>query len=79
MPPLRYATSPPGDSRQCHPYNALPHCLGAVGSGTRATQCLTAWGQWARELLQHTAPLLEGSGQWNPCKAPPHYLGGTGQ
>ena len=45
--------------------NALPHRLEAVGSGTLATHCLTALGQWAVQLLQCTAPLPWGSGQWN--------------
>ena len=39
--------------------------LGAVGSATPATDCLTAWGQWAVQLLQYTAALLGGSGQRN--------------
>ena len=37
--------------------------------------CLTALGQWVVELLQRTASLLGGSGQWNSCIAPPHRLG----
>ena len=64
--PLKMARSAPGErdirctaatSRQ----NALPHCLGAVGSATPAMHCLTAWGQWAVELLQCTASLPWGS------------------
>ena len=81
----------PGGSGQCNPCNALPHCLGAVGSGTPAMHRLTAWGQWAVqllqctaslpwgqwavELLQCTASLPGGSGQWNSCNALPHCLG----
>ena len=38
--------------RRCNSCNALPHCLGAVGSATPAMHCLTAWEQWAVELLQ---------------------------
>ena len=53
--------------------------LGAVGSATPATHCLTAWGQLAVQLLQYTAALLRGSGQRNSCKAPPRWLGGSGQ
>ena len=53
--------------------------LGAVGSATPATHCLTAWGQWAVQLLQYTAALLGGSGQRNSCNALPHWLGGSGQ
>ena len=37
--------------------------------------CPTAWGQWAVELLQCTASLPGGSGQWNSCNALPHCLG----
>ena len=37
----------PGGSGQSNSCNALPHCLGAVGSGTHVMQCHTAWGQWA--------------------------------
>ena len=55
--------------------NALPRCLGAVGSGTPAMHCLTASGQWAVELLQCTASLPGGSGQRNSSYALPHCLG----
>ena len=48
---------------QCNSCSTLPHCLGAVGSGTPAMHCLTAWGQWAVDLLQCTASLPGGSGQ----------------
>ena len=30
--------------RQCNSCNALPQCLGAVGSATPVMHCLTAWG-----------------------------------
>ena len=40
--------------------------------------CHTAWGQWAAQLLQCTASLLVGSGQWSSCFAPPHCLGAVG-
>ena len=46
--------------------NALPNCLGAVGSGTAARHRQTACGKWAVELLQCTATLLGGSGQGTP-------------
>ena len=52
--------------------NALPNCLGPVGSATRAMHCLTTWRQWAAQLLQCTASLPGGSGQWSSCFAPPH-------
>ena len=57
------SSSLPWDSRQCNSCNALPHCLGAVGSATPAMQCLTAWG----------------SGQWNSCNALPHCPTAWGQ
>ena len=37
--------------------------------------CLTAWGQWAVQLLQRTASLPGGSGQCKSYKALHHYLG----
>ena len=55
--------------------NALLLCLGAVGSATPALRCLTACGQWAVQLLQCTASLPGGSGQWNFCNALPHCIG----
>ena len=55
-----------------------PHCLGAVGSGPPAIHCLTALGQWAAQLLQCTAPLPGGSGQWTSCNALPHCPGAVG-
>ena len=51
---------------------------GVVGSGTPAMHRHTAWGQWAVELLQCTATLPVGSGQWNSSNAPPHCLGAVG-
>ena len=42
--------------------NALPHCLGAVGTGTHVMHCLIASRQWAVQFLQYTASLLVGSG-----------------
>ena len=90
---LQYTAALPGGSGQCNSNscNALPHCLGAVGGATSTMHSLTAWGQWAVQLLQCTASLpwgqwavqlLQctaslpgGSGQWNSCNAPPHCLG----
>ena len=46
-----------------------PHCPRAVGSATPAKHCLTAWGQWAVDPPQCTAPLPGGSGQCNSCNA----------
>ena len=60
---------------------ALLHCTcgqWAVGCGTYAMHCHTAWGHWAVELLQCTATVPGGSGQWNSCNALPHCLGAVG-
>ena len=43
-----------------------------------APQCLTTWGQWAVENLQHSTTLPRGSGQWNSCGTPPLCFGGSG-
>ena len=64
--------------KERYSHNALPHCLGAVGSATPAMHCLTALGQWAVELLSSTATLPRGSGQCNSCNALPHCLGAVG-
>ena len=72
---LQCTASLPGGSGQWNSCNALPHCLGALGSATSAIHCRTAWGQWAAQLLQCTASLPWGSGQWTSCNAPPHCLG----
>ena len=40
--------------------------------------CLTAWGQWAVQLLQCTASLPWGSGQCNSYKTLPHCPGAVG-
>ena len=63
---------------ECNSRNALPHRLGAVGSGTLAMHGLTARGQWAVLLPLCTASLLRGSGQWNSCNALPRCLGAVG-
>ena len=75
---LSCTATPPRGSGRWKSCNALPYCLGAVGSGTPATHCLSAWGQWAVEFLQRTASLLGGGGQWNSCNARAHQLGGRG-
>ena len=67
-----------GVSGRCNSCNAPPHCLGAVGRGTPVTQCLTAWGQWAVQLVQLNATPPGGSGQWNCFNAPAYQLGGQG-
>ena len=87
--PLQCTAPLPGGSGQWNFCHTLPHCLGAVGSGTPAMHChtalgavgsgppamhgLNAWGQWAVQLLQYTAALLGGSGQCNSRSALLHY------
>ena len=58
--------------------NALPRCLGSVGSATPAMHRITAWGQWAVQPLQRIASLPDGSWQCNCCNALPHCLGVVG-
>ena len=60
---LQCTASLPWGSGQRNSCNALPHCLGVVGSATPAMHCLTARGQWAVQPLQCTASLPWGSGQ----------------
>ena len=40
--------------------------------------CLTAWAQWAVELISSSASLPGGSGQWNYCNTLPHGLEAVG-
>ena len=40
----------PDGSGQWNSCNAVPHCLGAVGSANLAMHCHSAWGQWVVEL-----------------------------
>ena len=74
---LQCTVSLPGGSGQCTSWYALPYCLGAVGSGTPTTHCLTAggvvgcatpamhchtaWGRWAVKLLQCAGPPAGGT------------------
>ena len=53
----------PKERKSC---NALPHCLGAVGSANATVHCHNAWGRWAVELLQCAGPPTGGTG----CPAP---------
>ena len=48
-----------------------------MGSAIPTLHC-PALGQWAVKLLQCTASLPGGSGQWNSCNALPHYSGAAG-
>ena len=56
----------------------LPKRRSLPNKGAPATHCLPARGRWAVQLLQCTASLLGGSGQWNSCHPPPHCLGAVG-
>ena len=75
---LQCTASLPGGSGQCNSCNALPHCLGAVGSVTPAIHCRTVWGQWTVQLLRRTASLPGRSAQCNSCNTLPHRLGAVG-
>ena len=59
---LQCTTTLPRGSGQRYSCNALPHRLGTVGGATPAIHCLTAWGQWAVELLQILGPPTGGTG-----------------
>ena len=52
---LQRTASLPGGSGQHYSCNAPPHRLNTVGGGNPAMHCLTAWGQWAVQLV-HTQP-----------------------
>ena len=71
---ISYYTPPHclGAVRRWNSYYSLPHCLVAVGSGSLAACHLTASasGQWAVDLLRHTALLPSGSEQWYSSTTP---------
>ena len=69
-----HAASLLGGSRQWKSCHALPQCLRAVGSGTPAMHCVTAWGHWAVEIPQYAASLLGGSGHCHSCNTLLHCL-----
>ena len=86
----QYTASPPRGSRQWNSYSTLPlspgavgscapvtlpHCLGALGSGTSVIHRLTAWGQRALDPLQYTASLRGCSGQCNSLIVLPRCSG----
>ena len=78
MEPLQCTASPREGSVHCNSCRAVPHCLGAKGSGTPAMHCHTAlgpWGQWAVQLLQRSASVPWCSGHCHSCNALPHRLG----
>ena len=47
-------------------------------SSTLAMHCNIAWGHWAVQLVQCTASLPGGIGQWTSCNALPHCLEAVG-
>ena len=47
-------------------------------SGSGAMHWRSARGQWVVQLLQYTASLPRGSGQWNSYQALPHFPGAVG-
>ena len=47
-------------------------------SGNLTMHGLTTWGHWVVQLLQCTASLPRGNGQWNSSNALPHCLGAMG-
>ena len=59
-------------------YSALPHCLGALGGGTRAMHCLNVHGHLVVHLLQCIAILHGYNGQRNSCNALSHCPGAVG-
>ena len=75
---LQHTASLPGGPGHWHSYNTMPYYLGAVGSATPTTHCLSALGQWAVQLLQYTASLSGDSGKCNSCNALPPCLGAVG-
>ena len=85
-PLVQFTASVRGGSGRSNSCNALPQCLGAVGSGIFAMHCLTVWGQWAVEFVQRwevqflecTALGPGGTGQCNSSNARRHRLGVVG-
>ena len=59
---LQHTASVPGGIGQWNSCNALPHCLGAVGSAALAMHCHTASGRWALQILRCAGPPARGRG-----------------
>ena len=64
-------------SGQWNSCNALPHCLGAVGSATRAMRGPTSWGD-GESCPRGGRCLWRAYGRWQPPSARAHQLGGCG-
>ena len=75
---LQCSASMPRGSGQCNSCNAVPQCLGVVGSATPAMHFNIAGGQWEVELLQCTASLPLGNGLCKSCHALPRCWGAMG-
>ena len=78
--PVQRTTSLPRGSGHRNSCKTLPHCLGAVGTGTHAMHRHSVRRQWAVQHVRYTASLPGGSGQCNSCNALLHSMGvvGTG-
>ena len=61
---LQYIASLPGGSGRCNSCNAVPHCLGALGSGTSVVRCHAAQGQWPEGSTTPAVYCLTPCGQW---------------
>ena len=64
-----------GGNGQWGSFNTLPHCWGAVGSGSPSVHCHTAGEQWAMNLLLYSATPVQSGGQWDSFRTPPHCWG----
>ena len=58
---------------------ALPPYPWSMPGGIIAAHCLTAFGQWAMELLLDTSTLPGDSAYWTSCIALPESLGVVGR
>ena len=76
---LVYTASLPGSRGLWMTFCTLPHCKGALHSGSPSAQCRSARGQWAVGLLHYSASLLGSSGQWISFGTLPHCWGSNGQ
>ena len=65
---LQCTASLPRGCGQWNSCNALPQCLGEVGTTIPAMQCRTAWRQWAMERLQRAAACALDPGKRSECK-----------
>ena len=74
-------TAPCVPRRTTSAFCVVPHCLvlcTTLHCVCPAALLLSAWAQWAVDLLQCTAPLPGRSGQWTSCNTLPHCRGAVG-